>query len=104
MSAIKTSVTFGAPSVIVPVLSRIIAVIFEAVCSASPLRISTPASAALPTPTMTDIGVAKPRAQGQAIIKTVVADTTAKANAGSGPKLSHTNALTIAVIIITGTK
>ena len=87
-----------------PVLSNIIAVIFDAVCNASPLRINTPASAALPTPTITDIGVAKPNAHGQAMIKTVVADTTAKAITGSGPKLSHTNALTIEIIITTGTK
>ena len=58
----------------VPVLSKIMAVIFDAVCKASPLRIKTPASAALPTPTITDIGVARPSAQGQAIISTVVAD------------------------------
>ena len=102
--AIRISVTFGAPSVIVPVLSRIMADIFDAVCKASPLRISTPASAALPTPTMTDIGVARPSAQGQAIISTVVADTMAKASAGSGPKLSHASALVMAIIMMTGTK
>ena len=61
----------------VPVLSRTMAVSREAVCRASPLRISTPASAALPTPTITDMGVASPRAQGQAIMSTVVAETTA---------------------------
>ena len=88
----------------VPVLSRIIADTFDAVCNASPLRISTPASAAFPTPTITDIGVARPNAQGQAIIKTVVADTTAKASAGSGPKLSQARALITAIIITTGTK
>ena len=88
----------------VPVLSNTIVVIFEADCSASPFRISTPASAALPTPTITDIGVAKPSAQGQAIISTVVADTIAKATSGDGPKLSHASALTTAMIITTGTK
>ena len=102
--ATNTSVTFGAPRVMVPVLSRIIAVIFDAVCRASPLRIRTPASAALPTPTITDIGVARPSAQGQAIINTVVADTMANATAGSGPKLSQVKALTTAIIITTGTK
>ena len=80
------------------------AVILEAVCSASPFRISTPASAAFPTPTITDIGVAKPKAHGQAIISTVVAETMAKAMAGSGPKLSHASALNTEVIITTGTK
>ena len=87
-----------------PVLSRIIADIFDAVCKASPLRIRTPASAALPTPTITDMGVARPNAQGQAIISTVVADTMANATAGFGPKLSQTNALVTAIIITTGTK
>ena len=88
----------------VPVLSKIMAVTFDAVCNASPLRISTPASAALPTPTITDIGVARPSAQGQAIMSTVVADTIAKATRGSGPKFSQTNALITAIIITTGTK
>ena len=95
---------FGAPRVMVPVLSRIIADIFDAVCKASPLRISTPASAALPTPTITDIGVARPSAQGQAIINTVVADTIAKATAGSGPKFNQVRALATAIIMTTGTK
>ena len=88
----------------VPVLSKIMAVTFDAVCNASPLRISTPASAALPTPTITDMGVAKPSAQGQAMISTVVAETIAKATLGSGPKFSQINALNTAIIITVGTK
>ena len=48
----------------------------EAVCRASPFRISTPRSAALPTPTTRLIGVARPRAQGQAITSTVTAAIT----------------------------
>jgi hypothetical protein len=36
-------------------------------------RNSTPAVAALPVATMTDIGVARPRAQGQAMISTATA-------------------------------
>jgi len=71
------SVTVGLPSVIVPVLSKIMVVILEVVCSASPLRISIPDSAALPIPTIIDIGVAKPSAHGQAMISTVVTATTA---------------------------
>src|SRR5690606_4016653 len=62
------------------------------------------ASAALPTPTITDIGVARPSAQGQAIINTVVADTIAKATAGSGPKFNQVRALATAIIMTTGTK
>ena len=53
---------------------------------------------------MTDMGVAKPKAHGQAIMSTVVADTMAKAMAGSGPKLSHASALNTEMIMTTGTK
>ncbi len=53
---------------------------------------------------MTDIGVASPSAQGQAIISTVVAEIIAKAMVGSGPKLAQISALTMAMIIIAGTK
>ncbi len=88
----------------VPVLSKIITDTLEAVCKAAPLRMSTPASAALPTPTITDIGVAKPKAQGQAMMRTVVNDTIANAIRGSGPKLSQSRALANAIIIMTGTK
>ncbi len=54
----------------VPVLSITTVVSLWAVSSASPPRIKTPFSAPLPVPTMMEVGVAKPRAQGQAIIKT----------------------------------
>jgi hypothetical protein len=37
---------------------------------ASAFLISTPAVAPLPTPTMIDMGVARPSAQGQAMIRT----------------------------------
>jgi Cu2+-exporting ATPase len=49
--------------------------IIEMVKIASRSRINTPACAPLLTPTITDIGVAKPKAQGQAIIKTATALT-----------------------------
>ena len=76
-SATIISVTAGFPSVTVPVLSRTTVVNFPACCNASPLRMSIPISAALPTPTIIEMGVAKPSAQGQAIIKTVMAVTNA---------------------------
>ena len=44
---------------------------------ASAFFISMPFKAPLPTPTITDIGVAKPTAQGQAIINTAIAFTNA---------------------------
>ena len=50
----------------VPVLSKTTAVNFSEISSASPFRISTPNSAPLPIPTVTAVGVASPRAQGQA--------------------------------------
>ncbi len=76
-SAIITSVTAGFPFVTVPVLSNTIVVSLPACCNASPLRISIPISAALPTPTIIEMGVANPNAQGQAIIRTVIVVTKA---------------------------
>ena len=73
------------PSVSVPVLSTTIVSTFSNLSSASALRISTPASAPRPSPTMIDIGVARPSAQGQAMISTETAATSAYAKRGSGP-------------------
>ena len=74
-------------------------------CSLAPSQHSPSTPwAARPTPTMTDIGVASPSAQGHAIIRTVVALTIANANAGSGPKFNQARALTTAIIITVGTK
>ena len=62
--------TFGLPSVSVPVLSTTSVSTFSIRSSASAFLISTPACAPRPTPTMIDIGVASPSAQGQAMIST----------------------------------
>ncbi len=62
--------TFGLPSVSVPVLSTTSVSTFSMRSSASAFLISTPACAPRPTPTMIDIGVASPSAQGQAMIST----------------------------------
>ena len=94
----------GLPSVTVPVLSRIKHVNFPALCKASPLRINTPICAARPTATMTDIGVAKPNAQGHAITKTVIDVTKAKLIEGSGPKLYQIIKVKIEIQTTTGTK
>ena len=64
------SVTVGFPSVMVPVLSKTMVWIFLASSRASPDLMRTPYSAPLPVPTMMAVGVAKPRAQGQAMTKT----------------------------------
>ena len=59
------------PSVMVPVLSSTTIVCrLCAVSSAAPSRIRTPFSAPLPVPTMIAVGVARPRAQGQAMTST----------------------------------
>ena len=87
----------------VPVLSRITKSSLPAVCRASPWRISAPYSAALPTPTITDMGVARPRAQGQAMIRTVVAAMIICTTAGSGPTLYQTSAAATAISITLGT-
>jgi hypothetical protein len=65
-----TTPTTGLPSVSVPVLSTTSVSTFLQISSASAFLISTPACAPRPVPTMIDIGVAKPSAQGQAMIRT----------------------------------
>ena len=53
--------------------------------SASAFFTSTPSCAPRPTPTMMDMGVARPRAHGQAMMRTATALTMACASFGSGP-------------------
>ena len=65
--------TRGLPSVSVPVLSRINVSTFSITSSTSAFLINTPAAAPRPIPTMMDIGVARPRAHGHAMIKTATA-------------------------------
>ena len=69
------AVTAGLPSVSVPVLSTTSVSTFSMRSSASAFLISTPACAPRPTPTMIDIGVARPSAHGQAMISTATAAT-----------------------------
>jgi len=63
----------GRPAVSVPVLSTTMVVTRSRACSACALRIRIPARAPRPIPSMTDSGVAKPTAQGQAMIRTATA-------------------------------
>jgi hypothetical protein len=72
---VTIATTFGLPSVSVPVLSTTSVSTFSMRSSASAFLISTPSCAPRPTPTMIDIGVARPSAQGQAMISTVTAAT-----------------------------
>ena len=71
------AVSRGFPSVRVPVLSTTSVSIPSNISSASAFLISTPEAAPRPTPTMMDIGVARPRAHGQAMISTATALTRA---------------------------
>ena len=65
--------TLGLPSVRVPVLSTTSVSTFSIRSRASADLIRTPMPAPLPTPTPIDIGVARPSAQGQAMITTETA-------------------------------
>ena len=98
-----TLTNLGFPSVKVPVLSTTSVSIFSSVSSASALRIKTPAVAPRPVPTMIDIGVAKPSAQGHAMIRTATALTSACAILGSGPYSAQIAKVTIATPITIGT-
>jgi hypothetical protein len=68
-----------------PVLSSATIRAARRLWSASPFRNRTPISAARPVPTMMEVGVARPIAQGQAMISTATALTSAKVSAGAGP-------------------
>ena len=68
----------GLPLVNVPVLSKIIWLIFDAISILSPPLNKTPFFAALPEATVMTVGVARPKAQGQAITKTAIESWIAK--------------------------
>ena len=102
-AAATIATTFGLPSVSVPVLSTTSVSTFSMRSSASAFLISTPACAPRPTPTMIDIGVARPSAQGQAMISTLTAATRPNAIRGSGPNQAQAPNATSATAITTGT-
>ena len=60
------SFTTGVPDVNVPVLSKTTVVMPFIFSSTSPPLINTPNVAAIPVPTITAVGVARPKAHGQA--------------------------------------
>ena len=102
-AAATIAVTFGLPSVSVPVLSTTSVSTFSMRSRASAFLISTPACAPRPTPTMIDIGVARPSAQGQAMMSTLTAATRPNAMRGSGPKYDQTPKAISATAITAGT-
>ncbi len=87
----------------VPVLSRTTVRTRCAVSRASADRISTPCSAPFPVPTMIESGVASPRAQGHAMIRTETARTRAVVSAGPGPRSYQATNVAIATSITSGT-
>ena len=101
--AVVTAVTLGLPSVNVPVLSTTSVSTRSIRSRASAFLMSTPINAPRPTPTMIDMGVAKPRAHGQATINTATAATKAKENRGSGPKVIQPAKAIAATPITSGT-
>ena len=72
-----TETSLGLPSVKVPVLSITKVSTRARVSRVAASRTSTPAAAPRPMPTMTDMGVARPRAQGHAMMSTATAFTSA---------------------------
>src|SRR3989344_5820977 len=97
-------VNCGFPWVRVPVLSKITVSILLAISNEAASLIKIPREAALPEETIMAIGVASPRAQGQAIIKTATKFTRAKVKAGLGPKKNQTIKVKIATTNTAGTK
>ena len=89
------------PSVMVPVLSTTIASMVRLSSRTSPPLMITPSWAPRPVPTMIPSGVARPSAQGQAMISTATAAV--KASSGSLPSTSHVVSVTIAVRMASGT-
>ena len=84
-----------------PVLSKTAAFTVWVISRISPLRIKIPFSAPSPVPTITAVGVASPKAQGQAITSTLV--NTLSAKEISLPAISHAAAVITAIVITTGT-
>ena len=97
------SVTSGWPLVNVPVLSKTTALTWQAASSGWPPLIKTPYSAPLPVPTIKAVGVANPKAQGQAITITEVKAIKAK-DKEAFKKKNQTTKVMMAKIITVGTK
>ncbi len=93
----------GRPSVKVPVLSIINVSILRKFSIAAASRKSTPLDAPRPVATMIDIGVANPKAHGQAIIKTATALISPYTQLGSGPNIPHPKKVRIDIPITTST-
>ena len=84
-------------------MSRTTVVSLCAFSRASPPLIRIPDLAPLPVPTMIEVGVARPIAQGQAMISTATKLRSAKVRAGSGPNINQIKKVIVAMAITTGT-
>ncbi|MDT4880206.1 hypothetical protein FQZ97_1159380 [compost metagenome] len=94
----------GLPSVSVPVLSTMSVSTLRKFSIAAASRNSTPCVAALPVATMIDIGVARPSAQGQAMMSTATALTSPWVQLGAGPKKPHAKKVSTAMAMTAITK
>ena len=84
-SVASTTLTSARPRVSVPVLSSTTSVTVAARSTAAASRRRMPASAPRPAPTIRAVGVARPMAHGQAMIRTPIALASATGRRGSGP-------------------
>jgi len=92
------------PSVRVPVLSKRTYLALFVSSRASALFISIPLFAPTPVETIIAVGVARPRAHGQAMINTLTKERSPFVNLGSGPKKYQTMKAAILIRITMGTK
>ena len=99
-----TETSLGFPRVRVPVLSTTSVSTFLSVSIVSAFLKSTPTVAPLPLATIIDIGVARPRAHGQAMINTATALIRAWVSFGSGPTSAQIMNVTIDMPTTVGTK
>ena len=97
-----TSIRDMAPVVTVPVLSRTMVSTRRVLSRTSGPLIRIPSCAPRPVPTMSAVGVARPRAHGQAMIKTATAAV--KASVVGAPAPSQKPRVATAIAMTTGTK
>mmetsp|Transcript_25961 Transcript_25961/g.55571 ORF Transcript_25961/g.55571 Transcript_25961/m.55571 type:complete len:319 (+) Transcript_25961:736-1692(+) len=84
-ASLVKSVTAGLPLVRVPVLSKSTALAFDATSRVSPPFMRIPWLAPTPVPTMTAVGVARPRAHGQLMTRDAMPNIREKAIGFSSP-------------------
>lgn len=96
--------TAGRPSVMVPVLSSTIVSMFFAVSRLSASLMSMLSRAPRPTPTISAVGVASPRAQGQAMMSTVAMARRPLVRPSVGARMSQAASDRREIAMMMGTK